>query len=607
MNSNTKNLFGILTIIGLVFLAFSFYAIYTYIGNFSQNFVYESDKLINTSCNELSTNSIFFLQESFFVNKIINFFCSNDLGTIFIVLFYFFNQLYFILLFLAVVLLKNSKVVNLVFIFFIINFLIVSYFLYELNIYFPEVLFSGENPIEIKFDLSILLLISMYKNKNNELITLLTLIFFIFAKPSLVGICLLVLLMKLKDRKLSENPYRNIYLALPIIHEVLRFIYSLSPKLNFFWLSLIHDPYSGLSRYPDLWLTLSPLKCRSENTELTFLFSGSIKSCENFLGIYDTYSPLLSITNLKLNIWSTIITIGLIFTLIYILLYLYLLKKFQNQDIIILVLFLSPAVNFLFYTGNFDVLTMFLASILIINYKKSPLFYSFLLLLISLIEIHSIGIIIGLLIYGIFYNDKKISTINFLNLATFAYILYSSGYLIKLKDFFFKQNTFDLNTYTANPGAAYGILNDFSYLINLGNLNSILFIFVFFSVIALSFIPFLKSNKKLLQFENINLFENKLSLYCLGSWYLFNIIFTNQSYRIANFLILIILLASETKFLFNIIFLSSVLFTPASIIFLDLFFYIQILLNRTGIYTIFYILLLFFVNEIKDWFLRKLN
>lgn len=607
MNSNTKNLFGILQIIGLVIVAISFYVIYAYLGNLSQNFVYASDKLINKSCIELSTNSIFFLQESFFVSKIINFFCSNDLGTILIALFYFFNQLYFVLLFLAVVLLKNSKVVNLVFIFFIINFLIVSYFFYELNIYFPEVGFIGENPIEIKFDLSILLLISMYKNKNNELITLLTLVFFIFAKPSLVGICLLVLLIKLKDKKLSENPYRNIYLSLPIIHEVLRFIYSLSSKLNFFWLSLIHDPYSGLSRYPDLWLTLAPLKCRSENAELTFLFSGSIKNCENFLGIYDTYSPLLSLTNLKLNLWSTIITIAFIFTLIYILLYLYLLKKFQNQDIIVLVLFLSPAVNFLFYTGNFDVLTMFLASIIIIYYKKSPFFYSFLLLLISLIEIHSIGIIIGLLIYGIFYNNKKISTINFLNLATFTYILYSSGYLIKLKDFFFKQNTFDLNTYTANPGAAYGILNDFSYLINLGNINSIFFIFVFFSVIALSFIPFWKSDKKLLQFEYINLFENKLSLYSLGIWYLFNIIFTNQSYRIANFLILIILLTSETKFLFKIIFLLSFLFTPASIIFFDFFFYIQILLNRTGIYIIFYILLLFFVYEIKDWYLKKIN
>ena len=600
MNSNTKNLFGFLQIIGLVILAISFYVIYVYLGNLSQNLIYEFEKLFNITCYQLPNNSYYSLQEIFLVDKIINFLCSYELSTIFIFLFYIFNQFYFILLFLAVVLIKNNKLVNLVFIIFNVNFFILSFLVYKLNIYFPEVLFVGENPVEMKFDLAILLLFPMYKNKNNELLTLLILIFFIFFKPSLVGICLLVLIFKFKDKKLLENPYKYFYLALPIIHEIFRFIYSSSAKLNFFWLSLIHDPYSGLSRYPDLWLTLAPLKCKSENTEITFLFSESIKDCENFLGIFDSYSPLLSLLNLKLNLWFTIISIGFIFTLFYIFLYLYLLRKFQNQNIIVLALFLSPAVNFLFYTGNFDILTMFFASILIINYEKSPLLFSFLLLLISLIEIHSIGIIFGLLIYGIFYKNKKISIINFLNLSTFTYILYSSGYFLKLKEFFFKQNSFDLNTYTANPGAAYGVLNDFSYFINKGNINSILFIFIFFFVITFSFIPFLKSDKRLLQFESKNFLENKLSIYCLGIWYIFILVFTNQSYRIANFLILIILLASETKFLFKLIFIFSFLFTPASIIFSDFFFYIQILLNRTGIYIILYFLLLFFVYEMKD-------
>ena len=455
----------------------------------------------------------------------------------------------------------------------------------------------GDHPFEVKLDFFIFYLFLIYKKFNNKLLLLQILSVSMFFKPSLLGPGIIILLIRANYIFTLDRKYKTILLGLPIIKFLVLLISVILEKFNIIWLSLIQDPYSGLSRSYDMWLTLTPLKCQlKENYQVVFKYSDYLMTCPQ-----DFYNPIYKYFSLTLDVWVTIKVLNIIFILLFIAFYLYLLKIFSNNQEIVSLFFLMPPLNFLLYTGNFDILTLFLVFISLKLYKKNYYFSLVILLFASLMEIHPISVLLSLLFISIINFDIKKIFSEVVATSIFFYFILNHQSSVSIQNQFLSKNSFGFGfEYVGNQGAGIGIMLDLSRIFNLQPfLNFVISVIIFTFILILSFYSKKMKFRSSLNFDTKNYLTKEEKVGYIG-WYLFSLIFANQAYRLSNFLIFFLVIFITNKKHFKLAILLTCFLIPTTLIYGRLFYFLQIFLNRVGLYYIFVILIIELTNIIFD-------
>ena len=102
-------------------------------------------------------------------------------------------------------------------------------------------------------------------------------------------------------------------------------------------------------------------------------------------------------------------------------------KDYPDNKLLLSLLFVSPAVNFLTFQGNLDIVFMIFTFFLFYKQKKLNFITSTIIFVLSLYKVHLIGGLLGLALYGYLNDDKKNGILNLFYLITssyFAFILY---------------------------------------------------------------------------------------------------------------------------------------------------------------------------------------
>ena len=239
----------------------------------------------------------------------------------------------------------------------------------------------------------------------------------------------------------------------------------------------------------------------------------NVESCmEVFLIIY------LYITS---DPYQTAIYTMVLFHVALIYMYIKLVKDFPEYNLLLSLLFVSPAINFLTFQGNLDLLFMILTFFLLYSSKKLNILISLIIFAFSLYKVHVIGGLFGLVLFGYFNNDRKNTIITgFLLLISsyFAFSLYLNESIVSN----FGQLEFSFGLlFTAN------ILNKFTgYGPNL--------IFVILITLLTLINQFIRKNNMLPKkniLEKYSLYE-----YFLLFWFFFTLLIANNSYRLPIFI-----------------------------------------------------------------------
>ena len=463
---------------------------------------------------------------------------------------------------------------------------------------------TGVNPFELKNDIFIIFLLFFLKKQINNQFLVTLLLLFSLIKPSLLALALIILFIKYKY-KFSFTPAQNfILLSLPIIREVVRFFSSLSKKYDPIWLSAIQDPISGVQRYPDLWLTLGPLKCQFyENYSTFFYFSDYKFSCPaNF------YSPVFRYIKFPFDVWNGVRFTSLLFLVFFIIIYLNLLKKYPQYKYLVSIFFLTPVMNFLFYEGNFDSFTFVIAIIALSNYKKYFVFKSALILLVSLVEIHTVLILFGLLFASVLNKELKVFSTNLLFLLIFIYFTFKDLGASSIRSQFFTTSNYDLGSFenVGNQGVGYGVLLDLKQFFIFSNVNQyVLFLFSIILLLSVSLL-YIKYKKIILQSDFKKLLSESYLFYGYFFWFIFTTMLSNQSYRLANFIPFLILVFVYSNNSIKYLVLLSLTLTPSTQIYGEVFGNLEIFIQRIGLYSLaVYLTSILFLDILKKFGLAK--
>lgn len=459
----------------------------------------------------------------------------------------------------------------------------------------------GVNPLELKNDIFIIFILFFFKKQINNQFLISLLLILSLIKPSLLVFAIIILFIKFKF-KFNFTPLQNIiFLSLPIIREVIRFISSLSKKYDFIWLSTIQDPISGVQRYPDLWLTLGPLKCQFyENYSTFFYFSDYKLRCPaNF------YSPVFKYIKFPFEVWNGIRFSSILFLILFILIYLNLLKKYPHHNYLVSIFFLTPVMNFLFYVGNLDILTFIIAFLALRDYKKYFVFKSSIILLISLLEIHTVFILLGLLFVAVLNKEIKFIITNLSSIVIFIFFIVKDLSTSSIRSQFFTTSNYDLGSFenVGNQGVGYGVLLDLKQFLILLNINQYFLILV--SLILLIFVSLL--NKRVaLQSDLKKLLSESYMFYGYSFWFICTVLLSNQSYRLANFIPFLFLIYIYSNNTVKYFVLLSITLTPTTQIYGDMFNNLEIFIHRVGLYCLaVYITTILFVDILNKFEVSK--
>ena len=504
------------------------------------------------------------------------------------------------LVFLLIILIKKQDYLlqNLQFAMFLVFNLI-----YTKHLYFDNNVFYNQNSEQnfvanLIFILFCVYLVDKFYKKNKFLLVQLILFLTIF-HIEILGIYVIFLYLKY-EFKFSFSKYEFIvFKSIPIIVLILRFIFSLSKNFNILWYSLIRKPFSGSTRFYDMQWNLLNIKCNSGTTGGEYLFFGAYMECP------DIYSPIYSLINVNLNLQLSTYLVYLVTSVLFIFGYLKLLLKHNEKKELIVLLFISPPLNFLMYQGNFDLL-VFVALLMAYtffikkNYLKIAIFF-----LLALLEIHPILLLVGLLY--LYFIEK--------NAVKFLYSLISIIIFIGVLFYDFQSNEFSnqylskqlgTSTYVNDIYSSFGLKLDLIFLSDVFNINIYFLIFVF-SIFLYFISSELNKNKIYLEKDML-----PLSIYFVGT-----LLLENPVYRLSIFLILFIYLFNDKFKRLNYFIIFSLFINPTPILEIQnsLEFYIMnayvqfdvfinllnesflkfdllfVLLNRLGLYALYGLLL----------------
>ena len=382
-----------------------------------------------------------------------------------------------------------------------------------------------------KFDPSIFILLPFLLNlkfNNDDVVGMLSqFIFFCLFATKFFGIIVLFIFFYKKEIFINKFMKYKLFYYLPFIKLFLIWVSSISANLNFLWLTLIERPHAGLTRFYDLQWNLVSLMCKKNpRFETATLFEvDGVRACP-----LEMYSPLYNILSIEFNVYFAYIFITAIwFVLIYMLFQKYSVNKSSYSYLLILLL-ISPPMNFLIYQGNVDILVLItLSSLLVINF---PYFLKIILIaFISLLEIHPVPFLIGVLFHNlIFKNFKKLV----INISVFFIV-----FLVLLQD----SSSQSIRNWSKNMGHqnfrdtdfVFGLTTDLSVLFNV-DLSPYLVAALYLPVI-ITFIYFSRNK----EFLAIKFNQNLTSELFFGftAWFSLVVLYENFSYRLAGFLFFI--------------------------------------------------------------------
>jgi hypothetical protein len=501
--------------------------------NINSNNVIESCSIKNNNLNNLNVPYITDTYSLELIPKVSNFYClgkvmsiSFDQNTNKSIVYlgansFIFNAINLILnLFLIILIffrLLSDKFLMLIYLTFnYFNFYLFNASIPKIKILIPYINPENNYYSQIYFFnvLFLILYVAYSKNRYLQIAWLNILLFFI---PDYLGIFILLLLVvdKSFSNQNSFNSYHKIlFYITPIAFFVSRIIFSFHNIFDNLWLLTGQKSYSGLSRYYDAIWNFEAMSCIYNQN---IFDKNPLKSCRELSGgvlddyIYITTEPVVS------SLYFTTLMLLLIVCI-----YLWILRTRKFNFIYVVLIFISPGVNFLTFQGNLDIFYWIFIYILLTKYPKQYLIISICLLLLSLYKIHALGAILGLLFHFIKIKDLKYTILNAFFLmfsAFFAAKELFSGSIIK---------GFGTVEYS------YGLYFLSGYIGNLLTINSnlvlVLMIFLLLIFITYTF------NKK--GFIKSSISEVGIHYDVLLVWFIITLAIANNSYRLPIFTLL---------------------------------------------------------------------
>ena len=495
--------------------------------------------------------------------------------------------------------------------YFITNFF---HIVYLKVLYFNKKIIYSGNEWEI-FSSLLLFAITIYYLKYNysdKLLILQILFFYSIFNIGLFGIIIIYLYFEHKLKFYFSKTERNIFSFLPILNFILYFVSSLSPYFNNLWMSLIRKPFAGFSRFYDLQKVLIQIQCNTEGFKgRRIFFNPGFAECEG------SYSPVYNLISLSFNHELLTYIIAFLFLLLLTYIYLLLIKKFNDKYEFIVLLFLSPPINFLIYQGNLDLITLIFVTLIFIDFNKNKSLKIFLLLFISLLEIHTVAIFFGLILYSLLKKNFNIFFKYLISLIVFFLLLFFDFRSNKFSYSFLVDSWSNITLNTIS--SSFGLKLDLMRFLPIN--DNFFWSVLILSILFITVIIYRNSNSKLF-------FSNNLDIemfFGLSFWFFVTVFYENPIYRLANFILLFIFLLNSEKKLhkYFILFAFFLNPTPAYDIllgyefrllnffepFADLWIfskslyniidYVLIIVNRVGIYGVFLILLRELIVNIK--------
>ena len=424
--------------------------------------------------------------------------------------------------------------------FIIFKYLLFKYYFFDLeyqNYLFP---FYEHSPIErtlkelLIFD-SLILMFVTYKSQNNYLL-LGSFIYFLFFGIDFFGLYLICIFLKNKFKFNFTKFQQKIFFAFPIIFFSLRFISGLSNNLNLLWISGGMSIYHGFGRYDDLAKNLLLHKCLVVKTEGCFE-GGS--------------GPLDSIIKFYGDPKSVSLYVGSLTVILIILIYMFLITRFQTHKELICIFFLSLPFNFMVFLMAPDIYFVLIGITAIIYYEKYPKISRLILFLISAYKLHPAGLLLGLLFYNFKFNKKRISLDIVLLTALFGWVMYDR----------FANEAFIVSG--VNKVFTYGILNDAIYVNRIFGVNeNIASLIIFFGIVLLSFSKYFEKLYSQLDFTD-KLDNKKSVLIPYIIWFLVCVLYSNHMYRFAMFLPLLYFLYIGSSSKIKLLIILSICLNPA--------------------------------------------
>ena len=442
-----------------------------------------------------------------------------------------------------------------------INFILNSFGFYAYNI--PKY-----DPGYIVFFVFILNL----KANNDDTIGLLSqFIYFALFGTKYFGLIAVILIIF--NKSILSNFMRNkVFVILPIIKFSLIFISSMFEKLNVLWLSLIENPHSGYTRFYDLQWNLVSLICEKNPEYSSRTNFGGERFCPSEL-----YSPLYQYISFKFNLYfGYLFVMGFLLFLLS-LIYLKIIKNDDSKNFILVLLLLSPTLNFQIYQGNLDFLTFVIFSSFMI-YKIPYLLKLLIVVFVGLLELHPLPFLFGLATYNIFKKNFKKLIFNILFLLLSLAVIWTDNSIVSVKNW----NSSIGFSYIYHPEISFGLSTD--HIFFLGKKIEPLILYPSVLLVYLFLILILRNKEFVLNFPNK--FITNEEFLGFTAWFALIVLYENFSYRLAIFSFIFYFIFIENKKTIQNVLILAFFLTPTSIVEFELFRIVILFVNKVSIYVV---------------------
>lgn len=438
----------------------------------------------------------------------------------------------------------------------------------------------------VKFFVNNLFLIALALkiNKNNYYLFLF--IYFLFVSIDYLGVFIFLLFFKNKLNFNFTNKQSNLFLSIPIMFYLIRIISGIFEYFDDVWINLGQTIYRGYTRYPDAQRALFFIKCNGDpNATITDAYFAGIQCAAHGGGPLDTILRF----NGDVNTWSKII--GSLCTFLLIVIYIKCLKNFKDYKLYLPFFFLSPPLIHLTHYGNDDFVILLICLYALWDIRKYTFLKLFLILLMSLFNLHPTSILVGIALVAVKKSDYKIFINTFLLSLIFIALF--------IWDLIFNSAHIALM-----PWGDYGF-GLYLDVINIEVNFSIPYIFGFLIIFALiSLVLYSKSFKTLYEEIDFKKFINnkeqfgikygEYAIVGISFWYLVTFLYTNVSYRLPSFYLLFLIMFINSNYklrglIVGLIFLEPVIW-HSEIIIRNIF----LTINNISHYLVFLVLLRYF-------------
>lgn len=519
------------------------------------------------------------------LNKIINISTNENSVVIYVgtnrFLFNFFNLIINSAL-IFVLFIDKFKLSNLFLLYLFFN--LTNFYLFRSELTLIKAILPYTNPETYNeiyfFNLIFLFLLSVKAKKDIYKIFLIYILVFLI--PDYLGIYVIILFFSQQNKGLILSKKENKMLfLLPIFFYLARSIYSVSKYFDKLWMFSGQRVYHGVTRFYDGIWNFEAMACIKNPN----LFDNLEKTCRELsAGVLDNYVYITS------DPYVTTIVFMLVMHVSLILIYLDVIKRFNFNQVMVSLIFVSPAFNFLTFQGNFDVLYLVVAYLILIVFDKNKFITSTVIFILSLYKLHTVGAVFGLLLY--FYKNKNKTLIN-LNLIYFIISIYFALSEILKSEIVYGFGSFEFS---------FGLLNIVNLISAfLGISELIIFLTLLLAILLIILFISKKENFKVRNLKN----SNEFYFYVLTYWFLFAMLTINNSYRLPIFFLLLLSYINSNN---KILMINTLVFLFLSVVPVTTYYLIIIILNivkQAAFIGLTITLLLIEINRIKYIFLDK--